>query len=178
MQGRTVQLRVGGQTYRVVTSASEDELRRLAAVVDQKLAAVVPPGRAVTPQAMLLAAMALAHELEAAQANGAAFRAKARGAFGRLIERVDTALEETGAAPSAERPRALSDKPVSTMGETPKPPAQPLSSPPAHLAPARALTSLPAHPTPIPTARPDGASKLPLRQLEEAGPAGHPANES
>jgi cell division protein ZapA len=127
MQGRTVQLRVGGQTYRVVTSASEDELRRLAAVVDQKLAAVVPPGRAVTPQAMLLAAMALAHDLEQAQAHTAAFTAKARGAFGRLIERVDAALDET--------------KPAVATGEA-------------------AL-----------------ATKLPLRQIEGAGPPGHPANE-
>jgi cell division protein ZapA len=125
MQGRTVQLRVGGQTYRVVTSASEDELRRLAAVVDQKLAAVVPPGRAVTPQAMLLAAMALAHDLEQAQAHTAAFTAKARGAFGRLIERVDAALEDGAAA-----------RPVA-----------------------------------------DAAPKA-LRHLDEAGPSGHPANES
>jgi cell division protein ZapA len=109
MQGRTVQLRVGGQTYRVVTSASEDELRRLAAVVDQKLAAVVPPGRAVSPQAMLLAAMALAHDLEEAQAHQAAFTAKARGAFGRLIERVDAALEDGAAkgAPPEPAPKSL-----------------------------------------------------------------------
>src|SRR5688572_11332684 len=63
MAGRTVQLRVGGQTYRVLSSAGEEELQRLAAVVDQKLASVVPPGRPVTPQAMLLAALALAHDL-------------------------------------------------------------------------------------------------------------------
>jgi cell division protein ZapA len=92
MPGRTVQLRVGGQTYRVVTSASEEDLQRLAAVVDQKLAAVVPPGRAITPQAMLLAAMALAHDLEEERERSAAVTARARGAFGRMIERVDAAL--------------------------------------------------------------------------------------
>jgi cell division protein ZapA len=92
MAGRTVQLRVGGQTYRVVTTASEEELQRLAAVVDQKLASVVPPGRAITPQAMLLAAMALAHDLEEERERSAAIAAKARGAFGRMIERVDAAL--------------------------------------------------------------------------------------
>jgi cell division protein ZapA len=92
MAGRTVQLRVGGQTYRVVTSASDDELQRLAAVVDQHLAKVVPPGRAVTPQAMLLAAMALAHDLEEERSRSAQLSARARGAFGRLLERVDAAL--------------------------------------------------------------------------------------
>jgi cell division protein ZapA len=87
-----VQLRVGGQSYRVVSSASDDELRRLAAVVDEKLAAVCPPGRAVTPQAMLLAAMALAHELEQERSRTAHLAARARGAFGRILQRVDAAL--------------------------------------------------------------------------------------
>lgn len=101
-----VQLRVGGQTYRVVTSASDEELRRLAAVVDQKLAAVVPPGRAVTPQAMLLAAMALAHDLEEERARVDEERARSaelaertRGAFNRMLERVDAALTPGGQGP-------------------------------------------------------------------------------
>ncbi|WP_437633601.1 cell division protein ZapA [Sorangium sp. So ce854] len=92
MARRTVQLRVGGQTYRVVTSASDEELQRLAAVVDQKLATVVPAGRSVTPQAMLLAAIALAHDLEQERTRAAAIAGRARDAFGRILQRVDTAL--------------------------------------------------------------------------------------
>jgi cell division protein ZapA len=83
---------VGGQTYRVVTSASENELKHLASLVDEKIATVVPPGRTVTPQAMLLAAMALAHELEEERARSAAIASRARGAYGRMIERVEGAL--------------------------------------------------------------------------------------
>ncbi len=96
MAGRTVQLRVGGQTYRVVTSASENELKHLAGIVDEKIATVVPPGRAVTPQAMLLAAMALAHELEEERARSATIASKARDAYGRMIERVEGALGQLG----------------------------------------------------------------------------------
>ena len=92
MAGRTVQLRVGGQTYRVVSSASDEELRRLAAVVDEKLAAVCPPGRMITPQAMVLAAMALAHDLEQERVRTQQLAARARGAFGRILQRVDAAL--------------------------------------------------------------------------------------
>jgi cell division protein ZapA len=92
MAGRTVQLRVGGQTYRVVTSASDTELKRLAAVVDQKLADVNPAGRPLTPQMMLLAALALAHDLEEERTRSTAVVAKAREAFGRILERVDGAL--------------------------------------------------------------------------------------
>ena len=108
MAGRTVHLRVGGQTYRVVTSASDEELQRLAAVVDQKLAAVCPPGRTITPQAMLLAAMALANDLEEERARSEALKTRARGAFGRMLERVDAALGELpAAAPEPVRPPAI-----------------------------------------------------------------------
>ncbi|MCC6551504.1 MAG: cell division protein ZapA [Polyangiaceae bacterium] len=96
MARRNVQLRVGGQTYRVLTSASDEELQRLAAAVDQKLAAVVPSGRTITPQAMLLAAMALAHDLEEERARSAAVTGRAREAFGRMLARVDAALTATG----------------------------------------------------------------------------------
>ena len=102
MAGRTVHLRVGGQTYRVTTSSSDEELQRLTAVVDQKLAMVVPPGRAVTPQAMLLAAMALAYELEEERARTATVTARARGAFGRMLQRVDAALDANEGAEVAD----------------------------------------------------------------------------
>lgn len=100
MGRRTVQLRVGGQTYRVVTSASDEELQRLVAVVDEKLATVVPPGRAVTPQAMLLAAMALAHDLAEERARGTALAGRFREAFGRILERVDAVLDAPAAPAS------------------------------------------------------------------------------
>jgi cell division protein ZapA len=92
MGGRTVQLRVGGQTYRVVTSASEPELTRLAAIVDHKLSQVVGAGRPITPQAMLLAALALAHDLEEERTRATAVVDKARDAFNRILQRVDGAL--------------------------------------------------------------------------------------
>ena len=114
--GRTVQLRVGGQTYRVVSSASEQELQRFAAMVDQKLAEIVPGShtqtRVVKPEAILLAAMALAHDLEEERTRSAASAARTRGAFGRMLERVDAALgappgpAEPGPAPSP-GPRTL-----------------------------------------------------------------------
>ncbi len=131
MAGRTVHLRIGGQTYRVVTSASDEELQRLASVVDQKIAAVVPAGRVVTPQAMLLAAMALAHDLEVEQGRTAAITAKARGAFGRMIERVDAALGEDGG-------RAPLPPPVTMGASAPKPPGND-GTPPLGPLPRRGL---------------------------------------
>ncbi len=120
MAGRTVHLRVGGQTYRVTTSSTDEELQRLAAVVDQKLATVVPPGRMVTPQAMLLAAMALAYELEEERSRTATVAARARGAFGRMLQRVDAALDATEGADAATPgavpvPAARSSVPVAAV---------------------------------------------------------------
>jgi cell division protein ZapA len=93
MERRTVQLRLGGQTYRVVTSASDEELRSLSAAVSEKLASVTPKGRAPTPQSMLLAAMALAHEAEEERARRRALERKTRDLLRRVLVRVDSALE-------------------------------------------------------------------------------------
>lgn len=98
MAGRQIALRVGGQTYRVVTSASEEELKRLAAVVDAQLALVAPPGRPVTPHSMLLAAIALAHEAQEQRARADALALRAQDACGKILARVDEVLGPLEAA--------------------------------------------------------------------------------
>lgn len=88
-----VQLKVAGQTYKVVSSADEDELQRLAAVVDGRVAELSPKGRVVPPQAVLLAAIALAHDLEEERAKREALERKTRDLLRRILMRVDDALE-------------------------------------------------------------------------------------
>lgn len=92
MSGAPVELRVAGHTYRVVASAEADVLHRLAAVVDAKVNEVTLPGRQVSPQSMLLAAISLAHELEEERAKRVRLEERAREMFGTLLERVDAAL--------------------------------------------------------------------------------------
>src|SRR5438093_227378 len=92
MRGRTVELRVGGQTYRVVTSATEAELAHLAGIVDRKLAQVTGANRAPSPHSLLLAALALAHDLEEERARASALVERTRESFGRILSRVDAAL--------------------------------------------------------------------------------------
>lgn len=92
MVARPVQLRVGGQSYRVVSSASEEELERLAAAVDEKLTAIVPPGKPLTPQSMLLVAMALAHDVESERRRAEAIRGHSRAALSELLEEVEATL--------------------------------------------------------------------------------------
>jgi cell division protein ZapA len=90
---RTVELRIAGQSYRVVSSAPEEDLHRLAGVVGAKLAELVPKGRPVPPQAMLLAAMALAHEVETVRSERESLERRTRDLLGRALGRIDDALE-------------------------------------------------------------------------------------
>jgi cell division protein ZapA len=90
---RTVELRIAGQSYRVVSSAPEEDLHRLAGVVGAKLAELVPKGRPVPPQAMLLAAMALAHEVETVRGERESLERRTRDLLGRALGRIDDALE-------------------------------------------------------------------------------------
>jgi cell division protein ZapA len=98
---RTVELRIAGQTYRVVSSAPEEDLQRLALVVGAKLAEIVPKGRAMPPQAMLLAAMALAHEVEESRTERAALERRTRDLLRRTLVRIDDALEPFDGAEAA-----------------------------------------------------------------------------
>jgi cell division protein ZapA len=87
-----VQLRIAGQSYKVVSSASEDDLQRLAETVSAKVEEI-SRGRAANPQAVLLAAMALAHDLEKERALRAAVERRARDMLRRLLVRIDDVLD-------------------------------------------------------------------------------------
>ena len=101
--GRTVELRIAGNSYRVVSSAAEADLQRLAQVVGAKIAEVTPRGRPVQPQAMLLAAIALAHEVESERADRESLERRTRDLMRRMLVRIDDAIEpfeQADAAPS------------------------------------------------------------------------------
>ncbi|MGZ3416271.1 MAG: cell division protein ZapA [Polyangiales bacterium] len=88
-----VMLNVGGQQYRVVASVPEESLKRLAAVVDARIREIVPKGKPVTPNAILLAAIALANEVEEEKGKRAAIEARSRDLLRRLLTRIDEALD-------------------------------------------------------------------------------------
>ena len=92
MDRRTVELRVGGQKYKVVSSAGEEELKRLADIVNAKLGQVAPAGRALPQQAMLLAAMALAYEADRERGRREALEQKTGDLLRRVLAGIDEAL--------------------------------------------------------------------------------------
>jgi cell division protein ZapA len=89
-----VTLNVGGQQYRIVASVPEESLRRLAGVVDEQIRAIVPRGKQVTANAILLAAIALANEVEEERAKREQVEKRSRDVLRRLLARIDEALEQ------------------------------------------------------------------------------------
>ncbi len=93
MERRAIQLRVAGQTYKVVSSADETELVRLASLVDERVGELVPKGRVAPGNAILLAAIALANDLEEERKRRTFFERRARDLLRRVLLRIDHALE-------------------------------------------------------------------------------------
>ena len=93
MDGRPVSLRVAGQSYKVVSSASEEELQRLADTVTAKVEELTPHGRSAAPQAVILAAIALAYELEEERARRLMVERRAKEMLRRVLGRIDDALD-------------------------------------------------------------------------------------
>lgn len=94
MADKAVELNVAGQSCRVVTTANEQELQELASMVEDKLKDVLGPGRPLTTQAMLLAAVALANDVREQQARADAIAERAKRALRSLLHRVDGALQK------------------------------------------------------------------------------------
>lgn len=88
-----VELKVGGQLFRVVASAEEHSLHRYAKVVNDKLRDLTGNEHSSHPQAMLLVAIALAHELEDVKRLNELNQARAREMLRTLLERVNRALD-------------------------------------------------------------------------------------
>ena len=122
-----VELRVGGQTYRVIATAEEADLHRLADVVDERLRKLTAPGRSVSPQSLLLAALSLAHDLEDERGRRLRSEQRAREMLSSLVSRIDAALEadsaELAAAPPATGSKQTADEAEVEFdfGPTPEP---------------------------------------------------------
>jgi cell division protein ZapA len=93
MSPATVALTIGGQVYRVRSGATEQELRRLAANVDERLRSLVGSSQSVPPQALLLVAISLAHDLEIEGARRKHLERAAHDSLQLLLDRVDGAIQ-------------------------------------------------------------------------------------
>lgn len=88
-----VEVNVGGQLYRLVASSGEQSVQRYANIVNERLRELTGSDRPSHPQAMLLVAMALAHDLEEERARASAVREQAEVMLRSLLDRVNAALD-------------------------------------------------------------------------------------
>ncbi len=98
MASPVVELRVAGQVFKVVSSESPEALADLAREVDARVTKLVPKGRTIPQNAVLLAAIALVHELREERATREELEKKTRDVLRRALSRIDRALEETSEA--------------------------------------------------------------------------------
>jgi cell division protein ZapA (FtsZ GTPase activity inhibitor) len=94
MASPVVELRVAGHVFKVTSSADPDELKDLAREVDARVTRLVPKGKTIPQNAVLLAAIALVHELRAEKASRVELEKKTRDVLRRALSRIDRALEE------------------------------------------------------------------------------------
>src|SRR5688500_959310 len=117
MAGSPVELKVGGQTYRVVASAEETELRRLADLVDARLRSMSAPGRPISPQSLLLAAISLAHDLEEEKAKRLHIETRSKEMLRSVLSRIDAAIEASDEKTEADNEPSEPPPPVELLGD-------------------------------------------------------------
>jgi cell division protein ZapA len=93
MMRPAVEVSVGGQSYRLVASSGEQTLHRYAGLLNERLRDLTGTDRTSHPQAMLLVALALAHDLEQERAQRQADLSNAEAMLRELLERVNEALD-------------------------------------------------------------------------------------
>lgn len=93
-----IEVVVGGKAYRVIASESAEVLQRLARSVDDKLAEVAPPGQPVPERALLLAALALAHDLDEERARRRELEGQLRQRLRGVLSQIDRALGSSASA--------------------------------------------------------------------------------
>jgi cell division protein ZapA len=119
MAGSPVELKVGGQTYRVVASAEETELKRLADLVDARLRSMSAPGRPISPQALLLAAISLAHDLEEEKRKRLQLEVRSKEMLRSVLARIDAAIEASDekAEGDSEADASETPPPIELLGD-------------------------------------------------------------
>ena len=92
MAEEALELSVAGTRVRVVSSASADELQPLVELVEAKLASVSRPGKAITKESMMLAAIALANEVVEARQMVDATKQQSKETLQALLGKLDHVL--------------------------------------------------------------------------------------
>ncbi len=101
---------IGGQTYRLLSDADTAKLRRLAAIVDDRVRSCNPKGRLNPTQALLYAALTLAEQLDEDRHQSQRFEDQTRDALTGILHRIDAALTTTDPVVLTHLPHATTER--------------------------------------------------------------------
>lgn len=88
---RTAVFSVANKAYRVITTASDEEIAVLSRLVDERIRGI-SGGRPVTLETAVLVAMSFAHDAELNRTRADQVENDARSVMGRVLDRIDSAL--------------------------------------------------------------------------------------
>ncbi len=93
---KTVTLDIAGASYRMQVDADEEHLRKLADIVNERVRALGPKAlsRATPTQLLVMVALGLADDLQAAESRSRSVEEATRRALTRAIARIDARLSE------------------------------------------------------------------------------------
>jgi cell division protein ZapA (FtsZ GTPase activity inhibitor) len=95
-EGRRISVTLGGKRYHVVTTASQEELEGLVALVEEK-ARAISGGKGGTSDGILLAALAFAHEAQLQRDRANQMSEKAQALAEAMLAEIGELLGETDA---------------------------------------------------------------------------------
>jgi cell division protein ZapA len=98
-------------------AAEETELRRLADLVDARLRSMTAPGRPISPQALLLAAISLTHDLEEEKRKRLQLETRSKEMLRSVLARIDAAIEASDEKPDSDADASEPPPPVELMSD-------------------------------------------------------------
>ena len=90
MDKQKIEIKVGGQTYTLLTDETPETVEKLTAAVNEKLNALLAGGRVSMQQALILTALELAEDAEKQRAEAEKFRSQ----IGDYLEDAERAMTE------------------------------------------------------------------------------------
>jgi cell division protein ZapA (FtsZ GTPase activity inhibitor) len=160
------EIQIGGNTYRVQSSADSNELAHLVAVVEARFGEL-PNNQRHESRRLVLVALSLAHDLEQLRREHASLRASVVERLTTLIDRVDTALDHRDENGELLPPIPTADSTADSLGLEPAvAPTTTVDASDAESATEQLVAGLPSN------------AKVDAPRRERSSPTSREANES
>ncbi|APR99240.1 cell division protein ZapA [Pajaroellobacter abortibovis] len=93
-KSNTIEVEVGGQRIRLVSSEDEAFVHRLADTINQKLEELLPSPKQCPPRTFILVAFILAYELEQERAQRSALYSKTHNFLFHILKKIESIMDD------------------------------------------------------------------------------------